>query len=124
MKWISWTNCVLGLWLVLAPFTLDYGGNQTALWEDVIVGLLIAVFAFWRAVGPETKGMAGASWTVAILGLWALIAPFVLGYSGIAAATTNDVIVGVVVAALATYRALEGPHEVPMHGGERHHGAH
>ncbi|MFQ5846915.1 MAG: SPW repeat protein [Candidatus Methylomirabilales bacterium] len=124
MKWISWTNCVLGLWLAVAPFTLDYAGNRTALWEDVIVGLLIAAFAFWRAVGPETAGMAGVSWTVAILGLWALFAPFLLAYSGIAAATLNDVIVGVVVAALAAYRGLEKPHEAPMHTGERHHSAH
>lgn len=109
MKYLSWTNFLLGLWLAVAPFILVYHGISAALWEDVIVGLLIAGFAFWRAVGPETQGMAAVSWTVAVLGIWALIAPFALGYSEVAAAVWNDVIIGILVAALAFYRNYEVP---------------
>lgn len=42
MKSLSWTNFVLGLWLVVAPFILVYHGVSAALWEDVIAGILIA----------------------------------------------------------------------------------
>jgi hypothetical protein len=104
MKGLSWTNFVLGLWLIVAPFILVYYGVSAALWEDIVAGLLIAAFALWRAVGPETQGMAAVSWTVAVLGIWALIAPFALGYSEVAAAVWNDVIIGILVAALAFYR--------------------
>ena len=45
MNWISWTNFVLGLWLIIAPFTLGYAGVTTAVYEDVILGILIALFA-------------------------------------------------------------------------------
>lgn len=36
-------NFVLGLWLLIAPFTLGYSG--TAATEDVIVGIAIAILA-------------------------------------------------------------------------------
>ena len=107
MKGLSWTNFVLGLWLLFAPLTLAYSNTAAALWEDLLVGILIAALALWRALGAETREMAGVSWIVAVLGIWVLNAPSALGYAGIAAAFWNDMIVGLVVAVLGTVRALE-----------------
>lgn len=39
-----------------------------------------------------------------LAGIWEIIAPFVLGYSSNSTATTNDVIVGIIVAVLAAIR--------------------
>lgn len=39
-----------------------------------------------------------------LAGIWEIIAPFVLGYSSNSAVTTNDVIVGIIVAVLAAIR--------------------
>lgn len=114
MKWMSWTNVVLGAWLVAAPFALAYTGVTAAVYEDIILGVVIALLAFWRAVGEETAGMANVSWVVAVAGLWVLVAPFVLGYAAVTAAITNDVIVGLAVALLASWRAVShGPGEMP-----------
>lgn len=122
MKGLSWTNFVLGLWLLISPFTLSYGG--TAAMEDIVVGTLIAALALWRALGEETEGMKGVSWTVAILGIWAIIAPFALGYTAISVAVWNDVIVGLIVSVLAFARSLETPHTGTTDRAARHHGAH
>ena len=122
MKALSWTNVVLGLWLLISPFALGYSG--TAATEDIIVGILIAAFALWRALGEETEAMKGVSWTVAILGVWAIIAPFALGYTAISVAVWNDVIVGLIVAVLAVARSLETPHTETMGKAAQHHGAH
>jgi SPW repeat len=35
MKWAGWTNVLLGLWLIAAPFALAYAGVTTAVYEDV-----------------------------------------------------------------------------------------
>jgi hypothetical protein len=55
---LSWTNALLGLWLVVAPFVLGYGvaveaealatagavgGAQAAMWNDIIVGVIVLV---------------------------------------------------------------------------------
>jgi hypothetical protein len=107
MKTFSWVNFILGLWLIVAPFVLLYRGISAALWDNIIVGIIIAVLAGWRALGKESVRMTVTSWVVALLGLWTIIAPFVLHYAGNASAMWNGVVVGIAVAILATYRALD-----------------
>lgn len=122
MKTFSWMNFILGLWLVVAPFVLLYRGISAALWDNVIVGIVIAILAGWRALGKESARMTVASWLVALLGLWTIAAPFVLHYAGNASAMWNGVIVGIVVAVLATYRALDQSGMRPFQ--QRQQGAH
>lgn len=112
MKWVSWTNVAFGLWLTAAPFLLGYSGLARAAYEAVLLGIGIASLALWRALGPETREMAGVSWLVAAAGAWVAIAPFALGYQAASAAVANDVTVGIVVLGLAIWRAVaETPSE-------------
>ena len=53
MKALCWMNFTLGVWLVIAPFVLLYRGIQAALWDDIVVGLLIAAYSFSRALEIE-----------------------------------------------------------------------
>jgi hypothetical protein len=48
------------------------------------------------------------SWLAFLAGLWLIVSPFILGYSDLQSATTNDVVVGVVVAALALITVIWG----------------
>lgn len=114
-RWISWTNVILGLWLLIVPFASDFGGSRAAIWNSVIVGVLIAAFSLGEALGSESPGV---SWTVSILGIWVIFAPHLLGYAAVTAAFGNHLIVGLVIAALAAYQAVQAQrHLVPR---ERH----
>lgn len=119
MKWASWMNFALGVWLFFAPITLAYASVKSALYEDLILGSVIAGFALWRALGPETDFMALVSWVVAAAGFWVVLAPFELGYGSAAVPVYNDVTVGVAVLVLAIWRALSHPE-----GGMPHMAAH
>lgn len=44
--WEEYTNVVLGLWLVAAPFVLNFTNLADSTWNQVIVGVLIAGIAF------------------------------------------------------------------------------
>ena len=116
MKWASWVNFGLGLWLFFAPIIFGYTSVKAALCEDVVLGGLIAGLALWRALGPGTPGMAYGRWGVAIAGFWAMLAPFELGYGTTRAPVNNDVIVGLVVLILGIWRAVS----VPRAGGTLH----
>ncbi len=116
MRWASWINFILGLWLIVAPFALRYANVPGAAPEDVILGILIAAFSLWMASTYEAP--AGPSWLVVVFGIWTIIAPFVLGYSRQSAAELrNDVAVGVVVVILAAVRAIgyQRPMRTPTH---------
>ncbi len=44
--WKEYTNMILGLWLIAAPFILSFTNVAGPMWNQIIVGLLIAAAAF------------------------------------------------------------------------------
>jgi hypothetical protein len=100
MSRISWTNVGLGLWLVVAAFALPHATGDGRV-EDVVAGLFVALAALWAVRAFRPRISAFASWTVALTGCWVAIAPWVLGYARRSLSVTNDVVIGLVVVALA-----------------------
>ena len=88
-------NLVLGAVLFFSPWTFEFaGGAQTG--NALICGMVIvilslaalAAFAVWE------------EWLNLIVGLWAVVSPWVLGFHGTPAMTVN-VVIGALVAVLA-----------------------
>jgi SPW repeat len=105
MKRITWINLILGLWLIIAPFALKYAGlAHPAAVEDVVMGIIVAAFSWWMLA--SALPMMGQAWFEMLCGIWVAIAPFVIGYSGLAVARTNDVWVGIVVLVVAIVAAI------------------
>jgi hypothetical protein len=118
------SDLLAGLWLLVAPFVLGYAELLGPLWNDVIIGAVIAVVAVLRiGTGLSERALSRA---LAMLGSWLIVAPFVLGYASVetevargAAATANgalvtilaetasgnDVLVGIAVLVLAARSA-------------------
>lgn len=89
-------NLILGAFLFLSPwiFGFDAGpASQNAHVAGVVIAVLaiaaIAAFAVWE------------EWLNLVVGLWTLVAPWVLGFAGDRTAMTIHVAVGIAVAALA-----------------------
>jgi len=96
-------NILAGIWLVIAPFALNYGAFDTPLWNDIVLGVAIFILALMRVSAPLAH--AGVSWVNFALGLWLIVAPFILLY-GPGPAIFNDIAVGVVVICLAAWSAM------------------
>ncbi len=55
--WLSWVNLVLGAWIFISAWVLSFAGNSTALWNSLIVGVIVFVLAGWSALGsPGSQG--------------------------------------------------------------------
>ncbi|MCW8195954.1 SPW repeat protein [Proteobacteria bacterium 005FR1] len=96
----SGINLLAGLWLVLAPWFLGYPRAYAAMWNDTAVGVLVLLLALIRAIAPTR--FVGISRANMLLGLWLIVAPFVLDYGrgGLVfdhVATWNDIVLGIVV---------------------------
>ena len=106
-RWEDWVGAVLGLWLFVSPWVLEYG-EMAASQNAVFVGLLLiatefvalSAFSIWE------------EWINVILGAWLVVSPWVLGVALVP--TVNFVIVGLLVLALALYEIWD----------ERRHTAH
>lgn len=101
----SAVNFFAGVWLVLAPFIFGFqstGGAVEGYWNEVVVGICVALLALVRSFAPS-KG-AWLSAVNVVLGGWLIASPFVLGYEGTdaAAATVVDVATGVVIVLMGT----------------------
>lgn len=97
--WQDPANLVLGLWMVVSPWALAYQAETNAVWSAVIAGALVAALALFELFQVK----AWEEWGNMALGIWMVIAPWVLGFATSAGAMWNTVIVGLAVAALALW---------------------
>ena len=45
--WEEWVNLALGAWLLISPWLLGFSTATIAMWNAVIIGALVVVFAGW-----------------------------------------------------------------------------
>ena len=88
-------NLVLGAVLLLSPWLFGFSAG-TATTNAYITGLVIAALAI-AALAAFT---VWEEWLNVVVGLWALVSPWVLGFHGTKAMTVH-VIIGAAVAILA-----------------------
>lgn len=46
--WLSWLNIIAGVWLIIAPFVLNYA-TTTPRWNDVILGIIVIALSIWSS---------------------------------------------------------------------------
>jgi len=104
-KSLNWWIAVFGAWEFLAPFILGYSAVKAALWDAIIIGLALVIVAVWAALSKDGNTLKNLSWVNAALGLWLIIAPFLLSYTGTGAALWNDIIIGIIELVLGAWAA-------------------
>jgi hypothetical protein len=102
-RWQDLGNILLGAWLFISPWILDYViGMPPAAKNSCLLGLAIVIFAAVAIYIPQIW----EEWINIGLGVWMIISPWVLGFSVEHDITTNNIIVGILVAALALWAML------------------
>lgn len=106
-RWQDWVTLIAGLWFAAAPWVLVEGAvSDSVLYNALGVGLALVLFSAGALVRPET-------WEEVVdfmIALWAMASPWVLGYTVLRDLTANAVVVGLIVAVLAAWTAMERSH--------------
>jgi len=92
------SQLILGLLLFAAPWAVGFATDQNAAWNAWIVGGGIALITVAGLAGSPRP----AAWTNLALGLWALVAPWVLGFSALGWAMWSHLALGVLTALAST----------------------
>jgi hypothetical protein len=87
-------NLLAGIWLIISPWVVGFTATPVAVWNTVILGIVILVLAAARL---GSVGTTGLSWINLLLGIWLIISPFVLNFGASVLGMRNDVIVGILV---------------------------
>jgi hypothetical protein len=99
-RWQDSVNLVLGVWLVISPWVLQFAAEPRAMWNAVILGVVIAAAAILALV----QFHEWEEWADMAFGLWLIVSPWVLGFAEtLATATWNFVVVGVLTIGLAAW---------------------
>lgn len=94
---INIITAALGAFLVVSPWLFGYSAEPSAVWSACATGVLIGLVALAGFIDVrEWEGWAGV-----VLGLWAIVAPWILGFAGVVPAMWSHVGVGFAVTAVA-----------------------
>lgn len=100
-KWITILTAILGIWLFTFP--VWSGSPILDRWNDLVAGGIITTLSGYnfardyREIGPSKRISTG----LALVGVWLLFVPFVIGVMG--PLLWNDIVVGVLVTSFAIY---------------------
>jgi hypothetical protein len=92
-RWQDWANLIFGVWILISPAVLVMDTGGVAAWNAYVLGIAVGVIAIVALIQP-------AGWEEVInllLGLWLLASPWILGFSPVSAAVTNQVIFGLLI---------------------------
>ncbi|MFF4717355.1 SPW repeat protein [Streptomyces eurythermus] len=84
---------LLGLYCAASPWILHYTASQPALvTHNLIVGTAIALLALGFTRAPER--MYGLSWAMCAMGIWMIIAPWIVGSRPDTGVVVNNIVIG------------------------------
>jgi hypothetical protein len=102
---LYWTNTVLGLALIAAPFVLRFTDNVSAMVSSIILGAIVAGASAYKALIKD--GKLWEDWVDVVAGLAAVLLPIVFGFAATTATFWTIVLLGVVVLGLSGYQIYE-----------------
>jgi len=59
----GWIGIILGIWLIIAPFVLRYQHVTNAMWNDIILGVLVAVTSYILSADMRRTNVGGGNET-------------------------------------------------------------
>ncbi len=117
-RWQDWVMLIFGVWVFLSPFWMPAYASRgdAAAWNSYIFGAIVVVLS-WAALATK---QLWEDWINLLLGIWLIIAPFVLRFYGHEpGAAWNQIVLGVLIGldaiwVVSAYRnegaSVSGPH--------------
>jgi hypothetical protein len=102
-RWQDWANMALGALLAASPWLLGFTGLDGATLNAVIVGLLV----FALSALALTLLDRWEAYISGMLGLWAAVSPWLIGFVAYEAAVATHVVIGVAVVTIAAYEVWQ-----------------
>lgn len=97
-RWQDSANLILGVWLFISPWLLNYA-DTVAGWNAYAMGAGIVVFALLAAYMPK----AWEEVLNTLLGVWLVVSPFVLNFVTMPKVALHTVVVGILATAFAIW---------------------
>lgn len=109
-RWQDSVNLLLGVWLFLSPWALQFTANASAFWNALVLGVVIGA----AALAALIQFREWEEWAGIAFGAWLVISPWALGFGTLQrgdvpdafVATWNFVVVGLLTVGLAAWSLM------------------
>ncbi|MGW3359026.1 SPW repeat protein [Streptomyces bungoensis] len=103
---------LLGLYCAASPWIVHYSAGQPSLAvHNLIMGIAIGLLALGFTRAPAR--MYGLSWAMCALGVWMIVAPWIVGTNPDAGVIVNNVVIGALAVLLGLVCAGTAAKSVP-----------
>ena len=106
---VATIQSLLGAMLFVAPWVLGFAEHGAAAWTAWLTGAAIFLFG----VVSFADDASWPAWTNLVVGIWAVISPWVAQFSTVDAAIWTHVVIGAAVAASSLWELLGGENWTP-----------
>lgn len=103
-RWQDWMMIVGGVWLFIAPWALNTNSDANSSWNAWTLGILVTATALWALARPADKT---PGWLQGLYGAWLFVTPWVLGFTGVTAASWNAWLLGAGIVTIACWEVIE-----------------
>lgn len=103
IRWQDWLCALIGVWLLISPWQMDFVLNQSAKGNACGVGAVLIIFNLISACRNVDEGQEFVN---IILGLWLILAPFAFSFSAEKNLVLNMTVTGVAVILVAGWQML------------------
>ena len=95
----DWVNLVLAVLLFLSPWAFGFSGEQAAAFDAWACGIVVGVLS----IAAIVRFAEWEEWINLALGVWLVVSPWLLGFTALGYALWTNVILGVLIAAVAAW---------------------
>jgi len=93
-RWQDYAMIVLGFWLVLSPFVLQYADfTGISALSAYVFGISVMIFSAIALYQPQMW----EEWVNLVLGIGLLLSPLLLGFRDEMVAVTNHFVIGILI---------------------------
>ncbi|MEU2334350.1 SPW repeat protein [Streptomyces sp. NPDC006654] len=104
---------LLGLYCAASPWIVHYAASQPSLMtHNLIMGIAIGLLALGFTRAPER--MYGLSWAMCAMGIWMIIAPWIVGSGPDTGVIINNIVIGGLALCLGLLCAMTTARRTPI----------
>ncbi len=78
---LNWIVALVGLLELIAPFVLGFSFVNIAMWNGIVLGVALIILGLLATRSDHVDSDRTLDIINALLGLWLILSPFILGFS-------------------------------------------
>jgi len=107
----DWVNLILAVLLFISPWVVGFTGETTPAWNAWIVAVVLGVLT----IAALSAFAEWEEWVNGVLGVWLIVAPWVLGFAASVNAMWTHVVLGVLTVAMSGWALWDWRHTPHAH---------